>query len=106
MADDPMWLLVMFDLPVTTKKERRDATAFRNLLLDSGFSMVQFSVYARYRPTGGSDIRVVSGIKANVPSGGKVRILQITDRQWSTMLRFSNRQIENDPETPEQLTIF
>lgn len=106
MADDPMWLLVMFDLPVITKKQRKAATNFRNLLLDSGFSMVQYSVYARYRPTGGTDVRVVSGIKANIPAGGKVRLIQITDRQWSSMLRFSNHQEEKDPETPEQLTIF
>lgn len=44
MADDPMWCLVMFDLPVETKKQRREATRFRNDLLDWGFCMVQLSV--------------------------------------------------------------
>lgn len=106
MADDPMWLLVMFDLPVMTKKQRKAANSFRHLLLDSGFSMVQFSVYARYRPTGGSDVRVVSGIKANIPAGGKVRLMEVTDKQWTSMLRFTNREPDKDPETPEQLTIF
>lgn len=32
-----MWLFVMFDLPVMTKKERKDATLFRKNLEKDGF---------------------------------------------------------------------
>ena len=42
-----MRILVFFDLPVKTKKQRREATRFRNFLLNDGYHMVQFSVYAR-----------------------------------------------------------
>ena len=48
-----MWLMVIFDLPVGTKVERRAATRFRNFLLDQGFAMSQFSVYMRF--CGGKD---------------------------------------------------
>ena len=41
------WLLVAFDLPVGTKKQRKDATDFREFLKDDGFLMIQWSVYAR-----------------------------------------------------------
>ena len=40
-----MWLVVVFDLPVGTKTERRRASGFRNMLIDEGFMMKQFSVY-------------------------------------------------------------
>jgi CRISPR-associated protein Cas2 len=43
-----MWMVVMFDLPVVEKKERKAATEFRNALLDLGFEMSQFSVYMRF----------------------------------------------------------
>ena len=43
-----MWLLVMFDLPVGTKEQMRTATRFREYLLDEGFEMAQFSIYARF----------------------------------------------------------
>lgn len=43
-----MWVMVIFDLPVQTKAQRRAATKFRNFLLDEGFSMSQFSVYMRF----------------------------------------------------------
>ena len=39
--------MVTFDLPVGTKAQRKRATAFREFLLDDGFHMVQWSVYAR-----------------------------------------------------------
>lgn len=35
-----MWLMVMFDLPVQTKKDRKLASKFRNDLLDLGFCVV------------------------------------------------------------------
>ena len=42
-----MRIIVFFDLPVKTKKERRNATQFRNFLIKDGFYMMQYSVYAR-----------------------------------------------------------
>ncbi len=43
-----VWLLAMFDLPVDTPAARKAYTQFRKVLLRYGFSMLQFSVYARY----------------------------------------------------------
>ncbi len=43
-----MWVVVMFDLPVDTKKARREYTRFRKKLLRDGFMMLQYSVYARH----------------------------------------------------------
>jgi len=42
-----MWLMAMFDLPVEDKVARRRYVQFRGLLLDNGFSQLQYSVYAR-----------------------------------------------------------
>ena len=70
-----MWCLVMFDLPVETKKQRREAARFRHDLLDWGFIMVQFSVYAKYWPTGGQDHAVLRAIKTHLPEGGQVRVI-------------------------------
>ena len=43
-----MWLLVFFDLPTETKKERKAAADFRKKLLSDGFTMFQFSIYVRH----------------------------------------------------------
>jgi len=46
-----MWVLVFFDLPTETKKQRSVATRFRKSLLDDGFNMFQFSIYLRHCPS-------------------------------------------------------
>lgn len=63
-----MWCLVMFDLPVKTKRQRHAATVFRNMLLDMGYGMVQYSVYVRYTPTQSGNRATVKMIKDNLPA--------------------------------------
>lgn len=105
-SGDRMWSLVMFDLPVKTKKQRDIANGFRHLLLDHGFVRVQYSVYARFAPLAGGSAQAVSAVRANLPEGGEVRIFHITDQQWTTALRFCAAEASEPEETPQQLTIF
>ena len=97
-----MWCLVMFDLPVETKAQRREATRFRQALLDWGFTMVQFSVYAKYWPSGGQNHATLRQIQSHLPEG----VIVITDRQWATGLHFEQAKKQKNEGAPEQLTIF
>jgi CRISPR-associated protein Cas2 len=76
------WILAMFDLPVVTKKERKVATRFRTDLLDQGFLMVQFSVYARPCVSFEQLNKHIGIIRKLVPEAGNVRLMYITDEQW------------------------
>lgn len=106
MPGEPMWSVVMFDLPVKTKADRHAYQVFRQYLLDIGFSLVQFSVYARYSPSGRLSTRLVKGIKLKLPPGGEVRLFHITDHQWATALRFFNSQEVQPEAEPPQLLLF
>ena len=77
-----MWIMVMFDLPVTTFKERKAATKFRNTLLDYGFEMSQYSVYVRRHPSSSQVELTVKKIEKEVPKDGKVSLLEFTDKQF------------------------
>ena len=101
-----MWCLVMFDLPVLTKAQRREATQFRKLLVDSGYSMVQFSVYGKYSPSVQSNNTIERFIRANIPAHGEVRIFHLTDNQWASATRFVSRRKEKSEEAPEQFKLF
>ena len=46
-----MWVMVLFDLPTETKKERKIYAIFRKQLLKDGFTMFQFSIYLRHGPS-------------------------------------------------------
>ena len=75
--------MAMFDLPVMTDKERKAATRFRNDLLDDGFLMIQFSVYARPCVSFEQLSKHLAIIQKMVPEAGNVRLSYITDEQWA-----------------------
>lgn len=43
-----MWVLVLFDLPTETKKDKKAYAEFRKNLQKDGFTMFQFSIYVRH----------------------------------------------------------
>ncbi|MCL2771295.1 MAG: CRISPR-associated endonuclease Cas2 [Firmicutes bacterium] len=98
-----MRIIVFFDLPVGTKKERREATQFRNFLLKDGFYMMQFSVYSRI--VNGTDAleKHYRRIDANNPETGSVRVLTVTEQQFSKMKIILGNTTYNDK--PQQLEI-
>lgn len=101
-----MWIFVMFDLPVGTKKQMRDATKFREFLLDEGFEMSQFSVYARFCNGKDSFDAHQSRIDRNLPEKGEIHILSFTDRQYENIVRFSSQRRKRPRKNPEQLAMF
>lgn len=78
-----MRMLVFFDLPVKTKEQRRAATRFRNFLLGDGYYMVQFSVYARICCGLDSVEAHRQRLHRAVPPHGSVRLLVITEKQYT-----------------------
>ena len=42
-----MWILVLFDLPTETKKDKKAYAEFRKKLQRDGFTMFQFSIYPK-----------------------------------------------------------
>lgn len=96
----------MFDLPVQTKAERHEASKFRKLLLDCGFAMIQFSVYAKYSPTVQSNNTIEKLIRSSLPEHGEVRIFHLTDKQWASATRIISQQVASNEAPPDQLTLF
>lgn len=101
-----MWMIVLFDLPVLTKKERKAATKFRNFLLDEGFEMSQFSVYMRFLAGKEQAEALTRRVEKGVPPTGKVHIVCLTDRQYENIVCFDGRKREPAKKNPGQLTLF
>lgn len=101
-----MWVLVFFDLPTETKKDRKYAARFRKDLIKDGFSMFQFSIYTRCCPSRENADVHVKRVKRSLPPKGYVGILSITDKQFASIeLFYSTKSIEPSPET-QQLQLF
>ncbi|THF53214.1 CRISPR-associated endonuclease Cas2 [Flavobacterium supellecticarium] len=101
-----MWIMVFFDLPTETKKQRSVATKFRKALLDDGFNMFQFSIYLRHCPSKENAEVHIKRIKKSLPNEGKVGILSITDKQFEQMELFFAKKEARLPTIPQQLELF
>jgi CRISPR-associated protein Cas2 len=101
-----MWLFVMFDLPVETKIQRREYAQFRKKLQSKGFTMLQYSVYAKHLPTEDAAEPLKATVKAVLPPKGQVRVMAVTDHQFGKMEVFfgKNRRPVEDP--PLQISLF
>ena len=92
-----MRLIVMFDLPVITDKERKIATNFRKFLLDDGYIMMQFSVYSRICKNNDDLQKHINRVKIHSPKNGNIRMLQITEKQYSNIIMFAgSKEVEED----------
>lgn len=106
------WVLVLFDLPTDTKEERREATRFRNNLLDIGFLMLQYSVYAKCAITLEKKASLIHNLRIIAPTTGNVQCIFITDAQWKKTITLSaaesksKRQIEKTTDIGEQLQFW
>ncbi|WP_461637758.1 CRISPR-associated endonuclease Cas2 [Labilibaculum euxinus] len=101
-----MWVLVFFDLPTETKKERKAASRFRKELLQDGFTMFQFSIYMRTCPSRENAEVHSKRVKQSLPEHGHVGILKITDKQFAMMELFYSQQAADKPEVVQQLQLF
>lgn len=101
-----MWVLVMYDLPTDTKKERKAAAKFRKEIMSDGFTMFQFSTYIRHCASMENAQVHIKRVKSLLPESGNVGILCITDKQFGDIRIFSCKK-EKKPSAPyQQLELF
>lgn len=101
-----MWILVFFDLPTETKKERKAYTDFRKKLLKDGFNMFQFSIYVRHCSSAENLDVHIKRIKKALPELGEVGILCITDKQFGDIEVYFGRKEKKLSPPVQQLELF
>ena len=101
-----MWILVLFDLPTETKKDRQAYAEFRKNLLKDGFTMFQFSSYIRHCASIENAEVHIKRVKSFMPEFGKVGMLCITDKQFGNMEIFYGKKQSRTPMPGIQLELF
>lgn len=101
-----MWMMVLFDIPVDTKKSRKEAADFRHYLLDQGFQMSQFSVYLKHLSGKEQANALTKKIEKVVPAYGNIKILYFTDKQYENIVSFHGRVRQSSSKNPAQLALF
>lgn len=106
MSVKTVWCMVMFDLPVLTKPQRRAANDFRKGLEQCGYVRVQYSVYARWlRDADRAEVER-KRVAGRCPSPGNVRVLAIRDATWADMVVIENLNRRAAEEPPAPLVLF
>ena len=101
-----MWVVAMFDLPVETSEMRSCYRKFREFLLNDGFMMMQYSVYARFCPNRENAETHSNRIEEKVPEDGQVRVFTLTELQFQKMKIFSGNSRKPPEDAPDQLSFW
>ncbi|MCK6139777.1 CRISPR-associated endonuclease Cas2 [Slackia exigua] len=81
-----MRLMVFFDLPTDTDKQRKEYRLFRKYLLKEGYLMIQESVYAKLVLNENAASAAIARLCKKRPPEGLVQVLKVTERQFETMV--------------------
>ena len=102
-----MWLIAVYDCPMTTKEARHDYTVFRKHLIRQNFVQLQNSVYIRHYPTKATADACIHRLRPMIPKGASVAFFLVTDKQYAlTREYFGTQETTKTPDEPQQLQLF
>ncbi len=101
-----MRILVFFDLPVKTKKERRCYTKFRRFLLKDGYDMLQYSIYCRLCNGLDNIEQHTNRLEKAIPPEGSIRSLILTDKQFCRMKLWVGEHTDREKKVTSQQLIL
>ena len=101
-----MWVLVLFDLPTETKRDKKAYVDFQNNMQKDGFTMCQISLHVRHCASSENAEVHIKRVKSFLPEHGQVGIMCITDKQFGNIELFYGKK-SLDINTPgQQLELF
>lgn len=101
-----MRILVFFDLPTDTAKNRKIYSNFRKLLINEGFIMMQESVYTKLALNNSVVNSVKDKINKNKPPKGIVQMLTITEKQFNSIEYIVGKKDSNVLDNTERMVIL
>lgn len=81
-----MRIVVMFDLPVITSKDKREYRKFKRFLDKSGYLMLQESVYCKLALNGSVMAILEKNLSEHRPNCGSVIYYKLTEMQFSSFV--------------------
>ncbi len=101
-----MRMIVFFDLPTETSRDRKIYSTFRKGLVNEGFIMMQESVYTKLA----LNMSVVNSTREKLykikPNRGLVQMLIITEKQYSSIEYITGENNQKVLDSTERLIIL
>jgi len=86
-----MRIILFFDLPTLTSKERKVYRQFRKKLINNGYIMLQESVYSKLVTNYTSCESEIERLKKTKPAEGLVQCLAITEKQYANIINITGK---------------
>lgn len=100
-----MRLMVLYDLPVVTKANRKRYQQFHSFLIKDGYVMMQFSVYTRIANGLDGVRKHLDRLRAHLPAKGSVRVMAVTEKQYASMVLLVGAPTHQEETVGAQLQI-
>lgn len=101
-----MRVMIFFDLPTETAKDRKIYSKFRKFLINEGFIMMQESVYAKLALNNSIVNSIKDKINKNRPPKGIVQLLVITEKQFSSIEYIVGNKTSNVVDNTERFVLL
>jgi CRISPR-associated protein Cas2 len=102
-----MWVICVYDCPMTDADARHDYTVFRKRLLQENFVQLQNSLYVHHFPTLAVGEATIMRLREDIPKGAQVAFFLVTDKQYGmTREFFGAKATRKKPNMPEQIELF
>ena len=101
-----MRMLVMFDLPVSTKQDQRNYRQFVKKLENLGFVRIQYSIYVKVCTSLANAKEVEKKIIPYIHKDGIVQTLIITEKQYAGMHFLTGSESRDVRNLSERLVIL
>lgn len=101
-----MRIILFFDLPTTTPKERKTYQQFRKNIVENGFVMLQESVYSKLETNYKACDLEIEKIKRNKPKQGLIQCLVITEKQYAGIINITGELKHNQIDNTDRLVVL
>lgn len=101
-----MRMLLMFDLPTETEKDRKAYRKFRKFLISEGFIMHQYSVYSKLLLNSTACNLMEARLQENIPDKGDITLLTVTEKQYAKMVYLSGSKTSKLANTDKRVIVL
>ena len=101
-----MRIVLFFDLPTLTEKNRKEYARFRKFLIKTGFMMLQESVYVKLALNATTTNTLMNNLEKNKPEEGLIQILLVTEKQYSKLYMLLGENRNEVLDTTERLVFL
>jgi len=102
-----MWVIAVYDCPMTTPEARHDYAVFRKSLLRENFIQLQNSLYVRHFPSMAAAEAVIARLRPGIPDKAQMSFFLVTDKQYAmTREFFGTAPTRKKPVSPNQIELF